>query len=171
MLRGIVGPPSTAAYERFEEIRKRNARLRALSESTRGAELMAHRTIIKVLDSTLSSPLNSRMIALDLQSVSNDSNLLVQACLEWSASVHRYGHARVYIAARLLREWHGIGINVETPILDFVKARSDACDLDLSSFYKVVVELVQSRHFSVGRYLQWVIANGFLGRLNASSMV
>ncbi len=171
MLRGIVGPPSTAAYERFEEIRKRNARICALSESTRGAELMVHRAIIKILDSTVSSPFNSRMIALDLQSMSNDSNTLVQVCLEWSATVHRYGHARVYIAARLLHELHGIGMNVETPILAFVKSRSDACDLDFSSFYKVVVELVQSRHFSVGRYLQWVIANGLLRRPNVSSVV
>ncbi|KAL8896369.1 MAG: hypothetical protein Q9207_007735 [Kuettlingeria erythrocarpa] len=170
-LRGIVGHPSTAAYERFEEIRKRNARLRALSEPTKGAELMVHRAIIKVLDTTVFSPFNTRMVALDLQSMANDSNILVQACLEWSASVHRYGHARVYIAARLLREWHGIGINVETPILDFVIARSDACDLDFSSFYKVVVELVRSRHFSVGRYLQWVIANGLLSQPNASSVV
>lgn len=162
MLRSIVGPPSTTAYERFEDICKRNARLCALSESARGAELMAYRVIIKALDLTLLSPIDSRMIALDLQSVTKDSNLLVRVCLEWCASVHRYGDARTYIAVRLLREWHGMDIDIETPILEFVQVSSDAFDVDFPSFYKVIVELVRSGHFSVGRYLNGSLPTGYL---------
>lgn len=162
MLQAIVGPPNTALYANFEDLRKRNARLRALAGAGKDSELMVHQTIVKILDSTRSCSVDITRVAHDLRSVADVPNILVQNCLEWSASIHRYGHARVYIAARLLRRWSGMGIDIETPILDFIAAESDACGLDLSSFYRVVVELVRSRHFSVGSYLQWVIANGVL---------
>lgn len=170
-LRTIVGATDTTLCACFRDLCKRNARLQTLADSSRDSELTVHQMIIGNLDTLLSFHTDINRAARDLWDMADDPNLLVQVCLEWSASIYRYCHSRVYIAARLLRKWSGLGIDVETPIFEFIATRSDACGLELSSFYRVIVELVRSRHFSVGRYLQWVIANGVLSEYDTSKVV
>lgn len=138
-------------------------RLQALAGSSPESEATAVETIISILDS-LSSGSDVATYARDMWETLPDPNDLVQVCLRWSSSIYRRGQARIYLAARLLRKWHRMGLDVETPILNLLAAESNTCLLERSSLYKVIAELVRSRHFSVGNYLQWVIANGILSR-------
>lgn len=137
------------------------------------SELKIQQIILKTLDSTLSTSVDITQIVHELRGVQPDASMLVQVCLEWSASLYRcrYGKARVYLVARLLRELSGMGIDIEIAIFDFIAITANACDLDLSRFYEVVADLVRLQHFSVGRYLQWVMANGILSQYDPSDVV
>ncbi|KAL8942021.1 MAG: hypothetical protein Q9216_001911 [Gyalolechia sp. 2 TL-2023] len=124
---------------------------------------MTSQGIIKSLDALSVSVDNDvTRRAENLQNIVGDSELLVHVCLEWSASIHRQGHARIYAASRLLRKWSKNGMDVETFIHNFLARKSNCCGLEKSSLYKVINELIRSRNFSVGKYLQWIIANGML---------
>ncbi|KAL8734420.1 MAG: hypothetical protein Q9181_003223 [Wetmoreana brouardii] len=168
MLRSIVGPPKIALYMRFEDICKRNARLEALSDSGQESETPPTQTIVRILDS-LPSGSDMTRVALNICNVAHDTDCSVWTCLQWSSSIYRCGQARVYVAVRLLQKWHAMGIDIEKHILNFIASESNADGLNKSRFYSVVAELIQSRHFSVGKYFQWVIANGVLGKYGKSS--
>ena len=92
----------------------------------------------------------------------SDSDLLIRTCVEWSSSVHRYGCFRAYAAARLLRIWKRKGIDLQSPIFNFLAACSDIPGLQKREVYRLLAELVRSRHLSVSKYLQWLIARGTL---------
>ncbi|KAL8699342.1 MAG: hypothetical protein Q9201_006054 [Fulgogasparrea decipioides] len=168
MLRFIVGPPNTALYIRFEDICKRNARLEALSDSGQESETPPTQTIVRILDS-LSSDSDMTRVALNICKVAHDTDCSVRACLQWSSSVYRGGQARVYVAVRLLQKWCAMGIDIEKHILNFIATESNADGLNKLRFYRVIAELIRSRHFSAGKYFQWVIANGVLGKYGKSS--
>lgn len=173
MLQAIIGAADTELYECFEAICKRNIRLQAIAGTDTDFELRVHQTVIRTLDATLSASVDMTEVTQELWGVQHNPNLLVQDCLEWSASLYSYTHgrARIYVAARLLRSLSSMGVDIEIPVINFITASANACGLDFSSFYAVVAELVRSRHFSVGRYLQWVIANGVLSQYDASEVV
>ncbi|KAI4173852.1 MAG: hypothetical protein LQ348_006456 [Seirophora lacunosa] len=172
MLQAIIGAADTELYECFEAICKRNIRLQAIAGTDTDFELRVHQTVIRTLDATLSASVDMTEVTQELWGVQHNPNLLVQDCLEWSASLYSYTHgrARIYVAARLLRSLSSMGVDIEIPVINFITASANACGLDFSSFYAVVAELVRSRHFSVGRYLQWVIANGVLSQYDASEV-
>lgn len=69
---------------------------------------------------------------------------------------------RAYAAARLLRIWKRKGVDLQGPIFNFLAACSDVTGLHKKDIYKLLAELVRSRHLSVGKYLQWLIARGTL---------
>ncbi|KAL8942427.1 MAG: hypothetical protein Q9211_001395 [Gyalolechia sp. 1 TL-2023] len=162
-LQPIFGVPGTTLYVNFQKLCKRNMRLQTLAGLKDNAEITTSWAIIKSLDS-LSADIQITKLAENLRNIADDSELLVHVCLEWSASIHKQGRARIYIAARLLRNWSEKGIDVETFILNFLADKSSSCGLEKSSLYKVINELIRSRHFSTGKYLQWIIANGMLRR-------
>ncbi|KAL8983564.1 MAG: hypothetical protein Q9177_004941, partial [Variospora cf. flavescens] len=172
MLQAVIGAADTALYDCFEAICKRNARLQSIAGSDKDIELRVHQIVVKTLDATISASVDITEVAQVLLSVQHNATLLVQDCLEWCTSLSRcrLGKARIYVAARLLGELSGIGIDIEIPIINFITASPRACGLDLSSFYAVIAELIRTRHFSVGRYLQWVIANGILSHYDASEV-
>ena len=96
-----------------------------------------------------------------LQAMGN-KELLIRTVLEWASSLYRKGQARIYVAVRLLRRWAKIGIDVGGSILAFLAASPTMVGLQKSNVYRIIVELVRSKHFSVGKYLQWLVARGSL---------
>ena len=145
----------------FESLSKRNWRLRNRS-SNQGSQMKSHRqTIITYLDSLYDEQSFSKIAGACIL-VTNDYDLLVRTCIEWSSSVHRHGHFRVYAVARLLRIWKRKGVNLQGPIFKFLAASSDFPGLQKREIYKLLAELVRSQHLSVGKYLQWLIARGTL---------
>ncbi len=92
----------------------------------------------------------------------HDHDMLVTSCLEWSCSIHRHGRFRVYAAARLMRYWSRHAIDLQRPILEFLVANPEASELHKPDIYRLLAELVCSHHFSVGKYLQWLMARGTL---------
>ncbi|KAL8722255.1 MAG: hypothetical protein Q9225_001242 [Loekoesia sp. 1 TL-2023] len=167
MLQAMIGPPDTTLHAHFQDLCKRNRRLQTFASSNHKSEITTSQKIIRILDSP-NSGVDIPRTALSLRDIAGDPEMLVHVCLEWSASIYRYGPARSYVVAQLLREWSEMGIDVETCVLTFLIDRSDACGLEKPSLYKAIVELIRSGHFSVSRYLQWVIANGVLREYDQS---
>ena len=146
----------------FDSISKRNWKLRNHSFNQIGQAKRSHRqTIILLLDS-LRNDQGFGRVAEACLNATNDYDLLVRTCFEWSSSVYRYGCFKTYAAARLLRIWRRKGVDIQSPIFKFLAACSDVPGLQKKDVYKLLAELVRSRHLSVGKYLQRLIARGVL---------
>ena len=148
----------------FESLSKRNWRLRNRSLNQSSQATKSHRqAIIVYLDSLRDDQSFGRIAAACLQ-VTGDYDLLVRTCIEWSSSIYRHGRFKAYAAARLLRIWKRKGVGLQGPIFNFLAASSSIPGLQKKDVYRLLAELVRSQHLSVGKYLQWLIARGTLGR-------
>lgn len=119
--------------------------------------------IIRLLDSIHSAHDISSVSVACLDS-SEDRATLIYKLLEWTATPFRYGLRRVYIAVRLLRKWKMSGIDVDIHVLAFL-SKSPKANENMDNVYHAISELVRSQTFSVGRYLQWLVAKGVCGDL------
>ena len=146
----------------FNSLSERNWRLRNRSwnRSTQATKSQ-RQTIIVYLDSLCDDQSFGKIAGACLR-VTADYDLLVRTCIEWSSSVYRHGRFRAYAAARLLRIWKRRGIDLQGPIFNFLASSSDIPGLQKRDLYRLLAELVRSRHLSVGKYLQWLIARGTL---------
>ncbi|KAK5008330.1 hypothetical protein LTR28_004130 [Elasticomyces elasticus] len=94
---------------------------------------------------------------------------LIDCLLKWASSLYREGLPRVYVAVRLLQQYKESGIDIDQAIYVFLRGAEESTDLDHSLYRKVIAEIVRSRRFSVGRLLQWSIANGSLSQSKNST--
>ena len=161
-IRSCLDNKDSRLQSSFDSLSKHNWRLRNRS-LTRGSPATSsqRQTTIMYLDS-LRDDQNFGRIAEECLRATSDHELLVRTCIEWSSSVYRYGCFRGYAAARLLRIWKRKGVDLQGPIFNFLAACPDVPGLQKRDVYRVLAELVRSRHFSVGKYLQWLIARGTL---------
>lgn len=142
----------------FQNISERNARIQRPKHSTKATQRSPHQRIIGVLDSIC--PGHEFSSILPVFDEFEDKAVLVCKLLEWLSTPFRYGHHRVYIAARLLRKWKSTGVDIDSHILAFLLQRRSQQKLETEPIYHVISELVRSQTFSVGRYLQWLMARG-----------
>ncbi|KAL8650151.1 MAG: hypothetical protein Q9226_005265 [Calogaya cf. arnoldii] len=154
----------------FEDVCQRNIRLQSMAGSDAESEGMTSQTLIEILDS-IAPGTDICNIARTLWEVAPDPELLIRTCLSWSTSIFSTTRARLYISARLLRSWNGMKVDVETHVLHFLAVDANAADSDNASLYRIIAELIRSRHFSVGRYLNWIIANGLVRRHDVTEKV
>ena len=149
----------------FETLSKRNANLRKRSPGRKGLlQSTCRDRIIDQLD-RLYTDHNFAKIAGACLRLTHNHDLLVRTCVEWSASAYRHGLFRTYAAARLLRIWSRHGVELQRPVLDFLTARPNPVGSRRPDVYKLLAELISSKHLSVGKYLQWLMARGtLLGR-------
>lgn len=146
----------------FDSLSKRNWRLRKRSLNQSSQATTSYRqTIIMYLDSLCDEQSFNRIAGVCLR-VTSDYDLLVRTCIEWSSSIYRHGRFRTYAAARLLRIWKRKGVDLQSPIFNFLAASSGISGLKKRDIYRLLTELVRSQHLSVGKYLQWLIARGTL---------
>ncbi|CAG8936163.1 unnamed protein product [Penicillium salamii] len=142
----------------LQSISERNARVQRPKHSNKTTQRSPHQRIIRLLDSIRP--------AHDISSISTyldafeDKAILVSKLLEWLSTHFRHGLRRVYIAARLLRKWKSTGVDIDGHILTFLSGAQKSQGLDMEPIYHVISELVRSQTFSVGRYLQWLMARG-----------
>jgi mediator of RNA polymerase II transcription subunit 12 len=68
------------------------------------------------------------------------------------------------LATRLLRRWSHLDADIYEGIISYLQNRSWDESGQLDVVFRIVAELVRSKHFSAGRYLQWLIATGSLER-------
>ncbi|KAL8733619.1 MAG: hypothetical protein Q9166_002029 [cf. Caloplaca sp. 2 TL-2023] len=158
MLQSVIGAPHLAL---FENIRERNIRLQALAGSDPESEVATTQTLIQILDS-MTPGVDIFKVASKMWEIAADTELLVRTCLCWSSSIYRTRCTRIYTAARLLRSWSELGVDVQSYILNFLTVDAKAAYLEKANLYRIISELIWSRHFSVGKYLNWLIANGLL---------
>ena len=161
-IQNCLDKKETRLQSSFDSLTKRNLRLqnRSLNQKPRATK-SDRRTIIMYLDNLRYDQSFGKVAGACLRTT-DDHDLLIRTCIEWSSSVYRYGCFRAYAAARLLRIWRRKGVDLQGPIFNFLAACSDVPDLRKRDVYSLLAELVRSRHLSVGKYLQWLIARGTL---------
>lgn len=144
----------------FQNLAERNARVQRSMHSQRTAHHSVQRQqhVIHLLDSIHT--------AHDISSVSvacldtfEDRATLIYKLLDWTATPFRHGLCRVYIGVRLLRKWKMAGVDVDSHVLAFLN-ESPKANQNMDNVYHAISELVRSQTFSVGRYLQWLMAKG-----------
>jgi mediator of RNA polymerase II transcription subunit 12 len=103
-------------------------------------------------------------LAYDCMEIMLDPTQLISVVLQWASSGYRDGSYRTYLATRLLRRWNHLGADTYEGVLSYLRGMTWAESGEPRILFRVVAELVRSKHFSAGRYLQWLIATGSLGR-------
>lgn len=171
MLRINPEERSVASVHHFEKISQRNLRLRRPSRNVgRFSISSSGRNLIALLDK-VSFNVDFGTFADKCLATVYDRAQLITICLDWATSLARLGHGRTYFVARLFRRWAKLKVNLEQPILGFLASNPDLPQLQKTNIYRVLAELVHSKHLSVGRYLQWLMAKGAVtGRKNADGV-
>ena len=138
---------------------ERNVRVQPPKDLRASGRRSRRQHVISLLDSIRSTHDINAISTACLDS-SDDRASLVAALLEWTASTFRHGIYRVFAAVRFLRKWKLAGVDVDSHILAFLSRNGDINGLEISNVYHAISELVRSQTFSVGRYLQWLMARG-----------
>ena len=170
-LRALVDNTQTILRTQFDNINERNLQLeKGMSDLSDGVGICPRSKVVQFLDGLCNNVDISQAANAGLRMCSNPA-LLIKTCLQWSSSMYRSGHTRVYLATRLLRKWSRKKINLEHHILNFMSDESNIDALHRRDLFRVLAELIRSRHFSVNKYLQWLIANGLLNDRNKQDKV
>ncbi|KAL8772033.1 MAG: hypothetical protein Q9209_002698 [Squamulea sp. 1 TL-2023] len=145
LLQTAIAAPQAAI---FKDLCKRNKRLQAMASLDAESEAATSQSLVQILDS-MSSGADIPTKARTLWEIALNPELLVRTCLCWASSIHGTNYVRVYTAARLLRSWSGMDVDIESQVLHFLAVNAKEADLERASLYRIIAELVRSRHFSV----------------------
>ena len=130
--------------------------------------LSSEQIIISALDNLVNEA-NYPKIANTCWMAARSKDDLFRSCLQWATSTFRFGRYRIYAAVRLLRLWNKHSIDLQKPLLEFLALGKQMPNTDWADFHSLCAELVSSRHFSVGRYCQWLLARGALAKHHGSN--
>ncbi|KAL1640553.1 RNA polymerase II mediator complex subunit [Diplodia intermedia] len=145
----------------LRSIMRRNERLSGWCHKPTQAHQSPQKAILSALDS-ITLDFDLRDVATRCLAIMPDSQDLAVTVLQWACSLYREGGHRLYIAARLLRKWKSRGADIDGAVLAVLSDDQKLKGIKHRDFFRLVAELVRSKHFSVGRYLQWLIASGSL---------
>jgi mediator of RNA polymerase II transcription subunit 12 len=153
--------PHPQASQIFADLDRRAKRiLRPLSKNTVSAQ-DPHCRIIRFLDNVdYSTHVNIESLADKCMHAMADARGRISTILNWTCSIYRDGSHRIYLCTRLLRRWSHLGVDIDDGILHHLHTTKPNGDSDMRNTFRVIAELVRSKTFSVGRYLQWLIATG-----------
>lgn len=155
-LSSCIFPESAQESPAYRSIDQRN---RQLMFPDVKMDLSPRRAVIGLLDKSLSGPLSINL-PQECREIMPDLRALTRTVLDWATSSYRPGLAKTYVGARLLRTLGRSGIDVNEVILDFLGSGVDGQGLCKPSVYHLASELTRSGHFSVSKYIQWLIARG-----------
>ena len=159
-LNDCIASEDSATMACFEKISLRNRRFAEKVERDRAGNILTPRQqLILLLDGTKSTFNISHLSDTCLETV-GDRELLVSTTIRWATTRFRSRVNGIYLSTRLLRRWNKSGVDLDSPLLNFLGICSSEIGLDSSKICKLVSELLRSRHFSIGRYLQWLVARG-----------
>ena len=151
-----------SSIARFERLRQRNRHLMEVGRLHKGELGQSPREqLIRNLDS-LRAPFNVHKISDMCLKMAQNHETAIAILLQWISTPYRGNEANVYLTIRLLRRWNKLGYNTDIPILNYLAISRNIPRLHKHILYQVVVELVRSRQFSVGKYCQWLLARGAL---------
>ncbi|KAE8350277.1 mediator of RNA polymerase II transcription subunit 12 [Aspergillus coremiiformis] len=143
----------------FQNLSERNSRLQLPKNHQETTQRSPQQRIIQLFDSIRSAHDISSASVACLTTI-EDKAVLISKLLEWTATPFRYGLCRVYTGVRLLRKWKMSGIDIDSYILSFLAQTRMTGPFNMENIYHIISELVRSQTFSVGRYLQWLMAKG-----------
>ena len=137
-------------------IERRNSRFNPTGASK---EPTARKRLITALDKTLVEPFSNDLPRI-CWDIDGDKTLLILVILDWSTSLYRPGTTKTFVAARMIRYWAKLGVDVTAVILDYLDSSTSVSEINKPAFFHLVSELARSNHFSTPRYFQWLIARG-----------
>ena len=132
--------------------------------------LSDRQAILALLDG-LNDAANPAVAARECLRLKIDPQVMVSTALRWASSLERCTIRRVYGATRLLRMWSRHDIDIQGHILAFFGDNPNPRRFSRSHLYRLCSELVSSGHFTISRYLQWLMAQGSLSKLYGSGRV
>lgn len=140
---------------------RRNERLSGWNDKSTQTHQSPQKSVLSALDA-VSLNFNLSDFASQCLTIMPDTQGLAVTVLQWACSLYREGDHRLYIAVRLLRKWKSRGADIDSAVLAILSDEQKLKGIKHRDFFRLVAELVRSKHFSVGRYLQWLIASGSL---------
>lgn len=143
---------------------ERNTSINSIPQVYRSPLGTSRRKKVALLLESLVDKADYDKVARQSAKILGNTDVLIDSCLRWCSTVYQHGCAKIYAAARLLRLWRNMGIYLEQPILRFLASSDNLSELCKEKICKVLTELIRSSHFSVARYLQWVMADGVLNQ-------
>lgn len=147
-----------------EKLDGRNARLLSFVRNGKSSSRTCAARVFHKLDSiNYASPIRIEDLSHECMEITSNAVQLISTLLHWACSCYRAGSHRIYLATRLLRRWSHLGADVYEGIISYLQSMSWVKSGEIHVLLRIVAELVRSKHFSVGRYLQWLIATGSLG--------
>ncbi|KAI0425296.1 transcription mediator subunit Med12 [Xylaria sp. FL1042] len=147
-----------STYTIFKAIDFRND---SLTSSTVKTQPAVRSTLVALLDDMLRLPFKDD-IPGQIRKATQNTPVLIRTTLEWCTSLYRFGAAKVYVAATILRSISDPNADLTSEILGFLDADALQEAPRKHSIYHLVSELVRSGDFSVPLYIQWLIARGGL---------
>ena len=140
----------------------RNSRVGIAKKGSKNPQRFPGRQLIHLLDSAVP---NYRVeLASECLDLQLDHSTLVSTALQWASTSFRSGLTRIFVAAKLLRSWHRLGIDTDAHILTFLEHVKRMPGTIYTNVYHVICELVQFRSFSTGRFLQRLMARGAVAK-------
>ncbi|KAI1154130.1 transcription mediator subunit Med12 [Nemania diffusa] len=157
-LQPFLSSSQESSYAAFKNI---DFRIDSLTGSNIRTQPAIRSTLVALLDNMLRLPFKDD-IPGQIRKATKNTPVLIRTTLEWCTSLYRFGAAKVYVAVAILRSISDPDTDLTGEILGFLDADALREPPRKHSVYHLVSELVRSGHFSVSRYLQWLIARGGL---------
>ncbi|OCL08825.1 hypothetical protein AOQ84DRAFT_388572, partial [Glonium stellatum] len=159
--------PNSEFDKAVRNIDRRNRRLADASQKSGPTVKSPKKEVVALLDSLEhNTNINIEKVSTDCTRLLPDAQELISTVLQWGSSIYREGVHRIYLVTRLIRKWNSMGIDTDSGILSFLTPAQPNKSTEPQNVFRIVAELTRSKHFSVGRYLQWLIATGSLNRNN-----
>ncbi|KAF2156402.1 hypothetical protein K461DRAFT_291320 [Myriangium duriaei CBS 260.36] len=143
----------------FHEVLQRNDRLNPSASSFCAAAKTTRLALFNYLDTLPFIPQISRCTE-KCKELCTDYTELIGALVDWASSIYRTGHSRVYLVVSILRQLAEQGVSLEHGILTTFSNSAVEKSRDQILSGKIIAELVSTRHFNYGKYLQWLISTG-----------
>ncbi|KAH7126743.1 hypothetical protein B0J11DRAFT_558277 [Dendryphion nanum] len=139
----------------------RNVRVLCSSQNTPASKQDSHRKVLGLLDTVnYTTGVRIEQLAFECMELISDARILISIALQWASSLYRDGMYRVYLVTRLVRKWSQLGADIDDNVLFYLQSMYTKPGHDSQNIFRIIAELVRSKTFSVGRYLQWLIATG-----------
>lgn len=171
ILRKCLQDSDDVVLFQLEDLSRRNSRLKRPSVDQRNFSKQSHQQRLIALLDRVPIEIEIGQIADACTEVIHHHDLLIATCLDWATNIYRNGHARIYLVVRLLRHWANIDIELDRSILGYLSTDSYVPQQQKVNIYRLIAELIHSRHFSVAKYLQWLIARGRLAEYRNTDRV
>ncbi|XPS71130.1 RNA polymerase II mediator complex subunit [Ascochyta lentis] len=150
---------------RVQKLDERNRRLQQSSKLAPAASMTSAGRVYRILDNVdYKRIVRIEEVSTNCMEVISNPVRLVSVLLQWTCSHYREGSYRVCLATRLLRRWSHLGADIYECVTTYLEGMSWATSGDSRIVFKVVSELVRSKTFAAGRYMQWLIATGSIAQ-------
>ncbi|KAI9848532.1 MAG: RNA polymerase II mediator complex subunit [Sclerophora amabilis] len=162
ILRSKAAESAPSIANALKTIEERNLKLTSKTMQRNPSSIRVRR-ILRLLDDSASHT-GPGELSTKIFEINRQEHFIIHMLLRWVSSPYREGLRRVYTTVRLIRRWKRLGaFDTDETILSCLSTDAfTACNRE--NLYLLISELIRSNDFSVGRYLQWLIARGALNK-------